>query len=150
MKKTTVLALAIILVLSIFSGFVHAEVASGNDDLTVYLSNLVQDVQPGTAGSSLKAAARAADLMKWGMNTEMSEEEIATVVDSVMNGMSGEEKGAFVEAMECVYDMYCSLLTDDCAELLENVGYSSAEYDFSNIESIEPLEVVMAEVDTVS
>lgn len=118
----------------------------GKEQLVALMSNLPQDIQPGAAGCALRSTARAAELMKWGMNTKMTETEIAETAREVIAGIPEDAMPDYREAMNEVYDAYCTLLTDDGKAVLEDAGLNSAEYDFDSVESVEVVEIVMEAV----
>lgn len=122
----------------------------GKDQLTALLDNIVDDIRPGTAGCSLRTTARTAELMKWGMNTDLSDEEITQVAAQILEKVPDAQKAEFDEVMNDIYSTYCSLLTDADKAMLEDAGCDPNEYDFSEVEAIPAVETAMAAVGAVS
>ena len=144
--KTIFKVMAIVTTLALLITIAYADPAPelyGADQLEALLANVDEDICPGAAGCALRSTARAAELMKWGMNTAMPEDEIKSVVDGITGKLSEERVSDFNEALTDIYSAYCSLLTEDSAQLMEDAGIDATEYDFSGIETVPAVETVM-------
>lgn len=145
MKKILMIMAAVLTFALVFTGAYADDVPVmyGEEQLTALMDNLVNDIQPGTAGCAFRSTARAAELMKWGMNTEMNDDEIGTTVENIMADMTDADKAEFIDVVREVYGSYCILLTDEGEDLLRDAGYDVEEYDFSAIESVPAVEKVV-------
>lgn len=86
---------------------------------------LIDDlVQPGTAGSSLRAAVAAASLLDWAAKDQLSDEALGIVID-YMAAKSVEGQAAFGEKLDAV-EYTVGLLTgkdsDQAKDLLTDAG----------------------------
>ena len=81
-------------------------------------------VQPGTAGSSLRAAVAAASLLDWAAKDQLSDEALAVVID-YMAAKSVEGQAEFGEKLDAV-ESTVGLLTgkdsDQAKDLLTDAG----------------------------
>ncbi len=62
-------------------------------------------VYPGTAGSSLRAAACAARLLDWGMRTEQSDDGIYSATGCFLDTLADQDLLLFFESLDSVYNM---------------------------------------------
>ena len=86
---------------------------------------LIDDlVQPGTAGSSLRAAVAAASLLDWAAKDQLSDEALAVVID-YMAAKSVEGQAAFGEKLDAVESTIETLTGKDSSQakdLLTDAG----------------------------
>lgn len=78
-----------------------------------------ENVQPGTAGSSLRAAAAAASLLDWAANGTLTDEAQAMVID-YMAAKTVEDQAAFSQKLDEV-EATVALLTGEDSEQAENL-----------------------------
>jgi len=91
----------------------------------------VLNVQPGTAGSSLRAARCAAWLLDWGSETKLSDDEIYSAVGSWMDGQSSERLKIFLESILSVYDRCYDLKGENAQEIMSDAGIESSLYPWN-------------------
>jgi hypothetical protein len=101
----------------------------------------VLTVYPGSAGSSLRAAARAAQLLDWGMATTLSDDEIYSAVGCFMDELDDQDLLLFQESFYSVYDRAYDLRGENARELLEDAGASDCRYPW-NDQAFHALEMV--------
>ena len=92
------------------------------DDLTPLLESLSEHVHPATAGSSLAAAQEACLLLDWSCTTEMDDAAIRSAVGAFLEGRSEEEQELFSEQVLAVLGAADSLMQEEGAGLLEDIG----------------------------
>lgn len=95
-----------------------------DEKLTNLIKNLNDTVQPGSAGSSLKAATAARDFIRWADGCELTDGDIEKVVTEALSSYDDTEKGTFFEAWSLVKSSYETIKAggDDAAELLQSAG----------------------------
>lgn len=95
-----------------------------DEELTNLIKNLNDTVQPGSAGSSLKAATAARDFIRWADGCELTDGDIEKVVTEALSSYDDTEKGTFFEAWSLVKSSYETIKAggDDAAELLQSAG----------------------------
>lgn len=108
------------------------------------LDEIYTDVEPGTAGNSLKSAIVATHLMDWGVATTMTADAIRTETENWLSDKGNEEQAIFTEKMGCVYNAYLELLQPGAEGLLETAGCEDANYPWTDspdtpIEAIETI-----------
>lgn len=121
------------------------EVPSVSFGLQDVLEEINMDVQPGTAGNHMTAIRVASHLLDWGVETDMSVEEIKQTVINWLSDKGNEEQVAFSEKMSCVYEAYQQLLGTDAEELLASAGCENTRYPWSD----SSVEIVEAIIDVV-
>ena len=119
--------------------------ASAVTQLDNMLNEINTDVQPGTAGSSLKAVKVAANLLDWGTETCLSQEEIKSETVRWLSDKGNDEQVEFSQKMADVYDAYQELLGENAEELLLSAGYTGKGYPWgsSKVEAIEAIKDVV-------
>ena len=108
----------------------QVEIASGPEDLTALLDRFREDVTIGTAGSSLRAVAAAADLLDWAAACSLSPEEIATAYEDWYPHQNPDRPAAFEEQLSAV-DYAVQLLLhggEEAVSLLNDAGYEDCGY----------------------
>ena len=115
-----ILALGLILMLALRGGEAPTLVSPA---LTAQLNRLRDGVQPGTAGSSLKAAGAAADLLDWAEDP-IPQENIDATVAEWLSTQSAEARERLPEQVEALHGMVVELTTayGDAAGLLADAG----------------------------
>ena len=88
--------------------------SSAVTELDNMLNEINTDVQPGTAGSSLKTVKVAANLLDWGTETSLSQEEIKSETVRWLSDKGNDEQAEFSQKMADVYDAYQKLLGENC------------------------------------
>lgn len=116
--------------------------SSGIVALNAVLDEINSDAQPGSAGSTLKAAAIAVDMLNWASSTEMSDEEVRQTTVEWLSPKGNDELVEFSMKLDSVYSAYKTLIGPDSEGLLNDAGLSSYEvgqwgYEpYSSIETI--------------
>ena len=107
-------------------------------ELDNMLNEINTDVQPGTAGSSLKTVKVAANLLDWGTETSLSQEEIKSETVRWLSDKGNDEQAEFSQKIADVYDAYQELLGENAEELLSSAGYTGKGYPWgsSKVEEI--------------
>lgn len=117
--------------------------ASSAEDIET-LKGLMADfgerIQPGTAGSSLKAAEQAVRLINWGISTQMTDEEISKTVGEYLAGLDSDQKEGYLLQMDLLADTYRQLLTPGQEGFLESAGCADSGYPWGS----EPIPAVEA------
>ena len=82
----------------------------------------VMNVRPGSAGCSLRAARTAAALLDWGMETELTDDEIYSAMGCWLDTLNDEDFMLFRESFYSVYDASYNLRGENAEGLLEDAG----------------------------
>ncbi|MCM1283301.1 MAG: hypothetical protein NC180_07325 [Muribaculaceae bacterium] len=107
------------------------------DELWALLTSVKEDVQPGTAGSSLKADAVAVKLLQWGVKETMSPGDAKAIAEEFV---AAQSDGFYAESIEVV-DFACrEMQGKDVEQLLEDIGMSLSDKTWGD----EPLPLVEA------
>ena len=101
----------------------------------------VLTVWPGSAGCSLRAVARAARLLDWGMATTLSDDEIYSAVGCFLDELSDEDLLTFFESFYSVYDAAYDLKGESAKDLLDSAGASDCRWPW-NEHAFHALEMV--------
>ena len=103
------------------------------DVLSALLVDIKGNVEVGSAGSSLKAVPYAAALLNWASSSTLSQEEIAVIVNEMLNTVSGDESAAaeYAEQLGLVNADCQILLGNDAQELLNEAGCADVNTDWS-------------------
>ncbi len=117
-----------------------AATAEDIEALKGLMADFGERIQPGTAGSSLKAAEQAVRLINWGVSTQMSDEEISKTVGEYLAGMSSEQKESYLLQMDLLDSTYQQLLTPGQEGFLESAGCTDSGYPWGS----EPIPAVEA------
>lgn len=117
-------------------------------------------METGTAGSSLKQAALAADYMKWGFRApiaalqgqkkaKLSKTAIRNAVKNYVNGLTAAEKKTFKANMNILEDLYEDFV-DDPAENLNLLLDAGKDGDILNGVPVIPFEIVLHQAGVVN
>lgn len=132
MKKISLLLAALVLSISLVAcndveekelNPIEKEFAGVLDD--------IQTVEVGTAGSSLKAVSHTIGLMNWAVGSEISDEQISTIVNDKMNSLSEEEAQNFKDSFDLVYSTYTQILGENGQALLDDSGVDAMSIGFT-------------------
>lgn len=99
-------------------------------------------VEPGTAGSSLRAVQAAVRLLDWGVNTGLDTEEIRQATVNWLADKGNDDQAAFAQKLELVDDAYNRLREGNARELLDEAGCQDTEI-FWGSDPVAPIEAVM-------
>lgn len=88
-------------------------------------------VQPGAAGSSLRAARVAAWLLDWGAETKLTDDEIYSAVGTWMDEQDSERLKLFLESILAVYDQTYNLRGENAEALMSDAGVESSLYPWN-------------------
>lgn len=99
--------------------------------LTQLLTEVDNTMQPGTAGSSLKAAYLAALLLDWSRETELDEASIAAITQAAAANARTDQPAGFSEKMQSVFSAYELLMTPEGEGLLTDCGYTGSGYPWT-------------------
>lgn len=133
--KTICLTLAAVLLLSLTGcGFIGKERTQDEEkeQLLAILSDLSNNLHPGTAGSSLTSVRLAADLVTWAATAKMDKKEAAEIVMNWLKEQSPDIRRAFQEKVESVSESYGKIIRDGASDLLNAAGIKK---DTSNLGS---------------
>lgn len=130
MKRTLPVFLALLLLLC-GCGTDSADTTAEEAALTQLLLEIDNTMQPGTAGSSLKAAYLAASLLDWSRSTALEEAAIAEVTKSVLEQARTDSPVSFTEKMQSVYNAYELLMTPAGEDILSDCGYTGEGFPWS-------------------
>lgn len=100
--------------------------------LSAILDSITTDVQPGSAGSSLKAANCAAKLLDWGAETELTDDEIYSAVGCWLDEQDDERLLQFFDSFYSVYTQSYNLRSENAEDLMRDAGISSAHYPWDD------------------
>lgn len=103
-----------------------------DDALSAILDSITTDVQPGSAGSSLKAASCAAKLLDWGAETELTDDEIYSAVGCWLDEQDDERLLQFFDSFYSVYTQSYNLRSENAEALMHDAGISSAHYPWDD------------------
>ena len=103
-----------------------------DEALSSILSSITTDVQPGSAGSSLKAANCAAKLLDWGTVTALTDDEIYSAVGGWLDEQDDEQLLMFFESFYSVYTQSYNLRSENAEALMGDAGISSANYPWGD------------------
>ena len=117
-----------------------ASTAEDAEVLKGLMTDFKDRIQPGTAGSSLKAAEQAVRLINWGISTQMTDEEISKTVGEYLAGMDSEQKENYLLQMDLLDSTYQQLLTPGQDGFLESAGCADSGYPWGT----EPIPAVEA------
>ena len=92
----------------------------------------VLKVGPGSAGSSLRAAAVAARLLDWGMATALSDDEIYSAMGCWLDTLNDEDFMLFRESFYSVYDASYDLRGEYGEGLLSDAGVENSAYPWND------------------
>ncbi|MBR0040576.1 MAG: hypothetical protein IJP64_04255 [Oscillospiraceae bacterium] len=111
------------------------EQTGGDEEKAAALAALLEDVRtsvfPGTAGNSLRAAGRAAAMADFFAEGGMSPDEADRAVQDYIASLSAEDAELFEMQLDAVLGAFSSLTGENGADLLEDCGYESAYFPWS-------------------
>lgn len=109
--------------------------------LDAILDEINNDAQPGAAGSSLKAAVIAADMLNWASSTEMSDDEVRQVTIEWLSPKGNDELVEFSMKINDVYTAYQTLISENSEGLLSVAGlsYAVGQWGYEPYSSIETI-----------
>ena len=100
------------------------------------LRALLEDVRgryfPGTAGSSLSAAACAAELADYFQESGVDPNEVDRVVQDCLGSLSAEDAELFAQQLDGVVSAFSSLTGENGAGLLEDCGYAAEHFPWND------------------
>ena len=100
------------------------------------LRALLEDVRgryfPGTAGSSLSAAACAAELADYFQESGVDPDEVDRVVQDYLGSLSAEDAELFAQQLDGVVSAFSSLTGENGAGLLEDCGYAAEHFPWKD------------------
>ena len=100
------------------------------------LRALLEDVRgryfPGTAGSSLSAAACAAELADFFLESGVSPDEVDRVAQDCLGALSAEDAELFAQQLDGVVSAFSSLTGENGAGLLEDCGYAAEHFPWDD------------------
>lgn len=97
--------------------------AAASDALRAQLDNIRDSVQPGTAGSTLRAAQVAADLLTWGTESTLTAQQVDTLT---RQWLAEQEESVLADLPEQLasVDATCQMLQrGEGTDLLESAGW---------------------------
>lgn len=100
-------------------------------DLNVIMEEIRTTIRPGSAGSSITAAAVTAHLLDFGASTEMSAEEIKVGASTYMNPLSGADKSEMLDQMSSVGEMLATFKNSDPRPILADAGIEDSNYPWT-------------------
>lgn len=103
-----------------------------DETLNAILDSIRSDVQPGSAGSSLRAAQCAARLLDWGMDSPLTDDEIYSAVGGWLDTQDDEGLLQFFEGFYPVYTASYNLRAENGESLMQDAGISSAAYPWND------------------
>lgn len=103
-----------------------------DEALTSIFNRIIDDVRPGTAGCSLRAAQIGASLLDWGMATALTDDEIYSAVGCFLEEQEDERLQLFFESFFSVYDSCYDLMSENGPELLDCAGVSDCSYPWND------------------
>ena len=102
-----------------------------HDEALNAILDQVLTVYPGSAGSSLRAAACAARLLDWGMETELTDDEIYSAVGCWLDEQDDENLKIFLESIWPVYDRCYDLKGEYAKDLMRDAGIEDSLYPWN-------------------
>ncbi len=114
---------------------------TGIVELDAILDEINNDAQPGSAGSSLKAAVIAADMLNWASSTEMSDDEVRQATIEWLSPKGNDELVEFSMKINDVYTAYQTLISENSEGLLSVAGlsYAVGQWGYEPYSSIETI-----------
>ena len=109
--------------------------------LDAILDEINNDAQPGSAGSSLKAAVIAADMLNWASSNEMSDDEVRQATIDWLSPKGNDELVEFSMKLDGVYTAYQTLISEDSEGLMSDAGldYEVGQWGYEPYSSIETI-----------
>ena len=113
--------------------------------LASVLDDINAHMEPGTAGSGLKAAKLAAELLDWAQTSSLSTDEIKAQTVAWLSPKGNDEQVAFAGKLGAVNNAVGQVTGDSGKELLQEAGVTDSLYPWSD----EAAAAVKTVVDTV-
>lgn len=114
--------------------------------LASVLDDINAHMEPGTAGSGLKAAKLAAELLDWAQTSSLSTDEIKAQTVAWLSPKGNDEQVAFAGKLGAVNNAVGQVTGDSGKELLQEAGVTDSLYPWSD----EAAAAVKTVVDTVT
>lgn len=136
LKKITALLLVLAMLLSLTAcagkgkGTLSAE--EDKAKLHAVLNDILNNMHPGTTGSTLTSIRIAADLVSWAASSNMSKKEAAEAVMKWIRDLPQEQKDEFKNQMKQVAEGYAQIATDGAKSLLESAGVKGKLADLTD------------------
>ena len=96
-----------------------------HDEALNQIFEAVLGVYPGSAGCSLRAARCAAQLLDWGAETKLTDDEIYSAVGCWLDEQDDERLHLFLESILSVYDRCYDLRGEHAEDLMADAGIES-------------------------
>ena len=110
----------------------QSETANANAAaLTALFDGVRESVFPGTAGSSLTAAAHAAEMADFFAASGVSPDEVDRAARNYIASLSGDDVQLYEMQLDAVVGAFSNLTAENGAGLLEDCGYESSYYPWS-------------------
>ena len=106
--------------------------AAADTALTDVLDRINNNMEPGTAGSSLKAAKLAAALLDWGETTKLSADQIKAETVAWLTPKGNDEQSSFAEKYTAVKSAVDAVAGDNGKELLDEAGVTDSHYPWND------------------
>ena len=107
------------------------ELPAVHDEALEEILDSVLTVYPGTAGSSLRSAICAARLLDWGVETELTDDEIYSAVGCWLDEQDDENLKIFLESIWPVYDRCYDLKGEYAKDLMRDAGIEDSLYPWN-------------------
>ena len=109
--------------------------------LSVVLTEIMDQVHPGEAGSSLKSAQAAADALDFALGTDLDAEMIAAMTYAYYDSLHESAKDEFPEQLQLLDETLETLRTAEGESLLTDAGISDSSYPWTD-EAFERAEAI--------
>lgn len=104
---------------------------SAQEALIAQLEEIRQNIQVGTAGSSLAAARQAASLLDWGMEMSINEEQLRAVAQEWYGALDRDNQEEFQMQLSEVAGAVDQVTGEHGADLLDTAGCSENGYPWN-------------------
>ncbi|MCI6961262.1 MAG: hypothetical protein MR731_04280, partial [Clostridiales bacterium] len=114
---------------SVTGGAADGNTETAADDANGIVASVLDDMQTlevGTAGSSLKAVAKAAQLLNWCQTTQLDTGAIRTATTAWLADKGQDVQAAFSEQMTAIKGACEQLKGADAKDILESAGVADA------------------------
>lgn len=111
-------------------------------ELSAVLDDIDASVTIGTAGSSLKAARAAAQLLDWAVQTDMSAQQVKSAVVDWLSPKGNDVQVQFAEKLSAVDSACTELQKDSAKDLLDSAGCQDSGYPWTE-QAYELVDAVM-------
>ena len=103
-----------------------------DEALNYILDSIVDNVMPGSSGTSLRAAQCAGALLDWGLVTSLSDDEIYSAVGCWLDEQSDERLLIFFESFYSVYTASYDLRSENGESLMRDAGMNTEAYPWND------------------